>query len=131
MSGNQSQIKKLLDADNNENIILYDENNNTLEFEQVALIPLVGKDNRKLVVHNENDETNEFEEVVILNKSDIYAIVKPHTKMDGFEEDEGVVIGIREIDGEESIYIVDDNEIIDQVYEEYYQLLREEGFDEE
>ena len=39
----KSAIEKLLDENNNENIVLFDENDNATEFEQVALIPLEDK----------------------------------------------------------------------------------------
>ena len=93
-------IEKLLDENNNDNIILYDENNNQTEFEQVAIIPL-------------NDK--------------LYAILKPATKIEGVNEDEALVFVLEETDDEESLVICDDFKVVDKVFEEYYKLLREEG----
>ena len=34
----------ILDEDNNDNVVLYNANNEPVEFEQVAIVPLNGKD---------------------------------------------------------------------------------------
>ena len=96
----KTAIEKLLDENNDETIILYDENQNPAEFEQVAIIPL-------------NDK--------------LYAILKPITKIDGVNEDEALVFVFDETDDEESLVICDDFKIVDKVFEEYYKLLKEEG----
>lgn len=95
-----SQIEMLLDEKNTENIVLYDENNKETEFEQVAIIPVDDK---------------------------IYAILKPVTEIAGVNEDEALVFAIEELDDEEVLVIVDDEEIVDKVFNEYYALLKEEG----
>lgn len=107
MSENQtkkevSQIEMLLDENNTDNIKLYDENNKETEFEQVAIIPVDDK---------------------------IYAILKPVNELAGVNEDEALVFVIEEIDDEEVLVIVDDEEIVDKVFNEYYDLLKEEGID--
>jgi ribosome assembly protein YihI (activator of Der GTPase) len=99
----KSQIEMLLDENNTENIKLYDENNKETEFEQVALIPL--DDDR------------------------IYVILKPVTKITGVNDDEALVFVIEEIDDEECLVIVDDEDIVDKVFDEYYALLKEQGID--
>ncbi len=89
-------IDLLLDDDSNENITLYDEDSNPVEFEQYATIPLNGF---------------------------IYAIVKPVEVIDGLNEDEAIVL---RIDMEnESLVTEDDDEIINQVFDEYNRLLSE------
>lgn len=95
-----SQIEMLLDEKNTDNIVLYDENNKETEFEQVAIIPVDDK---------------------------IYAILKPVTEIAGVNEDEALVFAIEELDDEEVLVIVDDEEIVDKVFNEYYALLKEEG----
>ena len=95
-----SMIDKLLDENNSEPIVLYDENNKETKFDQVAVIPL----NEKL-----------------------YCILKPLTKIVGVNDDEALVFVIEEIDDEDCLVICDDMKIIDKVFEEYYQLLKEEG----
>ena len=83
-----------------DNIILYDETNKETEFEQVAVIPLNEK---------------------------IYVILKPVTNIAGVADDEALVFVIEEIDDEEVLSIVDNEPIIDAVFEDYYKLLEEEG----
>ena len=94
-----SPIEQLLNEDNTDNIILYDENNRKIEFEQVAVIPL---------------------------KEKIYALLKPVTKIAGIADDEALVFAIEEVDDEDCLVIVDDNDVIDKVFEIYYELLDEE-----
>ena len=102
MSKIVSEIDKLFDEENNENLVLYDEKNRKTEFEQVAIIP-------------------EGEEV--------YAILKPVGDFTGVEEDEALVFKIQEIDEENCLVIVEDEEVVDRVFEVYYDLLRKEGVD--
>lgn len=92
-------IEQILDENNRDNIILYNERGEPIEFMQIAVIPL--------------DQV-------------LYLILKP---LDGnfVEEDEALVFFIDEHEGEECISIVLDDEIIDRVFEEYYALLRKEG----
>ena len=96
----KSQIEMLLDENNNENLKLYDENNKETEFEQIAVIPLNEK---------------------------IYAILKPVTKIVGVNDDEALVFSIEEIDDEDCIVLVDDEQVVDEVFKEYYELLKAEG----
>ena len=100
----KSQIELLLDENNTDNLKLYDENNKETEFEQVAVIPL--------------NET-------------IYAILKPVTKIVGVNDDEALVFVIEEIDDEDCLVIVDDAKIVDEVFKEYYELLKAEGINVE
>ena len=44
-------------------------------------------------------------------------------------ENEALVFVIEEIDGEDCLIIVEDDEIIDKVFEECYEMLRVEGVD--
>lgn len=95
----KSVFEKLLDAEDNSNIVIYDENNNAVEFEQIALIPV---------------------------KEEVYVILKPVKPMEGLGEDEGLVFQLEEDeDGEENLIVVDDEEIIDLVFAEYDKLLEE------
>ena len=92
-------IDRLLDENDEEPVTLYDENDKETEFEQVAIIPL--------------DER-------------IYVILKPITKIEGVADDEGLVFVIEEIDDEDMLVLVDDDEIINKVFDVYYQLLKED-----
>ena len=95
-----TEIEKLLDENNNENIVLFNEDNQKVEFEQIALVPI---------------------------DSRVYAILKPVLHIDGIGENEALVFTIEEIDGEDCLVIVVEDEIIDKVFEEYYEMLRAEG----
>ena len=99
-----SPIDMLLDENNTENIKLYNEENQEVEFEQIALVPIENK---------------------------TYAILKPVLKMEGIADDEALVFVIDEIDDEDCLVIVEDDAVIDQVFEEYYKMLKEEGVDVE
>lgn len=92
-------IDRLLDENDEEPVTLYDENDKETEFEQVAIIPLNEK---------------------------IYVILKPITKIEGVADDEGLVFVIEEIDDEDMLVLVDDDEIINKVFDVYYQLLKED-----
>ena len=94
-------IEQILDENNNENVVMYDDQNNPIEFEQVAVIPL--------------EEDN-----------NLYAILVPVTPMEGVNEGEGVLFVIDE--ELNSIEIVSDDAIIDKVLTIYEKLV-EEGED--
>ena len=91
-------IDQILDENNHDNIILYNENDEPMEFMQIAVIPLEGI---------------------------VYLILKPLAEE--LAEDEALVFCIDEFEGAQCICIVDDDEVIDCVFEEYYKLLREQG----
>lgn len=95
-----SQIEKLLNEDNTENVILYDEKNQPTEFEQVAIIPLYEK---------------------------IFVILKPVTPIENMDDDEALVFVIEEIDDQDSLVIVEDINLVNEVFDEYYKLLKDEG----
>lgn len=95
----KSVFEQLLDPKDSSNIVIYDEENKAVEFEQIALIPV---------------------------KEDVYVILKPVKKMNGVAEDEGLVFQLEEDeDGEENLILIDDNDIIDLVFAEYDKLLEE------
>ena len=99
-----SPIDMLLDENNTDNIKLYNEENKEVEFEQIALVPI-------------DDKT--------------YAILKPVEQIEGIADDEAIVFVIEEIDDEDCLVIVEDDKIIDAVFEEYYKMLKEEGIEVE
>lgn len=93
-------IRRLLDPKDDGPIVLYDESDNKVEFEQIALIPLADK---------------------------LYAILKPAQKMDGVADDEAIVFSFQEDDEQAPILVVEENDkIIDEVFDVYNQLLDEE-----
>ena len=104
MAEEKSPVELLLDEHNNDNIKLYDENNNAVEFEQIATIPM--------------DER-------------IFVILKPVTAMENVAEDEAIVFEIQEIDEEDCLVVVTEDKTIDKVFDEYYEMLKAEGIDVE
>ena len=97
-------IDALYDENNNDIIILFDEKNEEIEFEQIAVIPLAQK---------------------------VYAILKPVKPMEGLGEDEGLVFSIEQNDaGEEYLVLVVDEELIDAVFTVYDTLVSTE-YDED
>lgn len=93
-------IRRLLDPKDNEPIVLYDENDNQVEFEQIALIPLEDK---------------------------LYAILKPAKKMEGVADDEAIVFSFQEDEEQAPILVVEESDkIIDEVFDVYNKLLDEE-----
>ncbi len=95
-------IKQILDEANDENVVLFDEENNPIEFEQIALIE---------------------------NKDKLYAILIPVTPMVGVGEGEGVLFLLDEKKGDLSI--VNNQETIDEVLAIYEKLLEESEGEEE
>ena len=91
-----SVIDILLDEDNDDNIILYDEDDRPNEFEQVAMVPLNGK---------------------------VYAILKPINCMEDVGADEAVVFCIEEFEGEYMLFPEQDDAVGEAVFNEYYSLL--------
>lgn len=95
-----SPIEQLLDENNNDNIILYNEKDKPFEFEQIAIIPLDKK---------------------------LYAILRPVAKLDGIADDEAITF---EVSKEyNSISVVLDDEVINKVFEVYKKLLDEDDKD--
>ena len=88
-----NMVDRLLDENNTDPIVLFDENNKETSFEQVAVIPLEEK---------------------------LYAILKPITDIAGIEEDEALVFVIEEIDDEDCLVLCDNMEVVNKVFEEYY-----------
>ena len=91
-----SVIDILLDEDNDDNIILYDENDHPNEFEQVAVVPFNGK---------------------------VYAILKPVNCMEDVGADEAVVFCIEEFEGEYMLFPEQNDAVGEAVFNEYYSLL--------
>ena len=99
MEKHASAIDKILDKDNNDNIVLYNEKGVPTEFEQAALIPFEGK---------------------------LYAILSLVNPNDDIGEDEGIVFSIEISEqGKKSLKIVTDDEIIGKVFDIYESLLDE------
>ena len=88
----------ILDEDCDENIVLFDEDGESTEFEQIAVIPMNEK---------------------------VYCILRP-VDMPDLEEDEAFVFSIVEDDEDGSLDLVEDEDIIDEVFELYYSLLDDE-----
>lgn len=88
-------IKALLNENSNQNIFL-EFGDVAIEFEQMALI---------------------------LVKNNSYAILRPVTIMDGIDNEEGLVFLVDEINNK--VILMEDEDVIDDVYEVYLDLLSE------
>ena len=98
MSDNKNPLEMILDEECNDNIVLFDEDGESTEFEQIAVIPLEGK---------------------------LYCILRP-IDMPELDEYEAFVFSISEDDEEGAIDLVEDDDIIDEVFQLYYTLLDED-----
>lgn len=98
-----SPIDLLLDENNSDNITLYDENGDGVEFEQIAVIPMDEK---------------------------VYAILRPIEAFEGMKDDEALVFNIEEVDDEEVLVVTEDDKVIDKVFNQYYEMLKAEGIEE-
>lgn len=104
MNKPEDAIEKILDDNNQENVILYDEDDNPTEFEQVALIPMEDR---------------------------VFVLLSPVEKTEGVDADDAFVFEIQNIDGEDYVVGIDDEEVTYNVYKEYYAMLKEAGHDVE
>ena len=94
-------IDAIFDENNTDNVVLYNADDEAVEFEQIAIIPLDDKD---------------------------YAILKPVVPLEGMKEDEGLVFVLDEDeDGEEQLVIVQEEDIINKVFDIYEKLFEEES----
>lgn len=95
-------VAQLLDDNDCDNVFLYDEYGKRVEFEQVALIP------------REDDD----------GEITVYCILKPVERMPGVGDDEALVFSLQEIDDEDAVILVDDDDMVDSIFAEYYDLLK-------
>ncbi len=98
----KSVFEQLLDENDDSNVVLIDENEKEVEFEQIAIIPV---------------------------KEQVYAILKPVKPMEGVNENEALVFELEETpEGEELLNLLDpeeDSDLIDIVFAEYDKLFEE------
>lgn len=100
MEQKKSPIEALFDENDKSVITLYNERNEPVEFEQIAVIPL--------------DES-------------VYAILQPVIMPEGANPDEALVFVLEEVADEEVIInLVKDDDTIDAVFDEYYRLIKEQ-----
>ena len=94
-----NSIDALFDPNNEDNIVLYNEKDEAVEFEQIAIIPMEGV---------------------------VYAILKPTAKVDGVADDEAFVFEVVEDEENgDTIRLVEDDKVIDAVFAEYNKMLDE------
>ena len=102
MTDYYNAVDQILDENNDDNIILYDdENDKDVEFEQIALIPI---------------------------DDDVYVILNPVTPVEGVGEGEALAFQIMFAETEEDddiLLVVDDEELLKKIFDEYYALLDE------
>ena len=89
-------IDQLFDPENNDNIVLYNDKDEPVEFEQIAIIPLDG-----------------------IN----YAILQPAKKLEGMQDDEAFAFEVVEDEENgDTLQLVEDDDLIDRIFEEYKDL---------
>lgn len=81
-----------------------------------------------ITLTSENNEEIDFVNIAqIVYQSKIYAILQPVELLDGMDEDEAFVFEVEtDEEGQNSYTIVTDDEIVDEVFSRYNQLLEEE-----
>ena len=100
----EEDIFEIIMGENDDNLLLTDGEGNDVEFEQVAYIPLEDKD---------------------------YAILAPVEPMEGVGENEALAFELVTYkDGAHGLEIVDDEDIVNAVFDEYNRLFEEEMQDE-
>ena len=95
----RNPIDKILDENDSEPIVLYNEKGEEVTFEQVAVIPLEDRG---------------------------YTILKPIGAFD-LEENEALVFELVQMDGDMALQLVLEDDINDAVFADYTRLLEEEG----
>lgn len=94
-------IDAIFDENNTENVVLYNADDEAVEFEQIAIIPLGDSD---------------------------YAILKPVVPLDGMTDDEAIVFELSETEDEErQLIMTQDADVIDKVFDIYEKLFEEES----
>lgn len=94
MSNPDSIVSILLDENNEEPIELTSDTGRTIKYDQIAVIPLEGK---------------------------LYAILKPLDKIKGISDDQAILFYVNEEN--DSLVVVQDNEILEKVYQIYLKML--------
>ena len=92
-------VEMILDENNNDNIILYNDKDEPIEFEQIAVIPI---------------DTN------------TYVILQPVKPMKGIASDEALAFRLpnREY-GEQDLQLVEDDNLIDRIFAEYIDMYKQ------
>ena len=98
MNNEISVVDMLLDPDNESPITCVNDKGEVIKLDQIAVIPL---------------------------KDKLYAILKPITKIEGVADDEALVFSV-DVE-EDTIEIISDFDLIDKVFDVYYDLLEKEG----
>lgn len=91
-------IDALLDENNTDNVIIYDENDKPYEFEQIAIIPY---------------------------KERLFAILKAIEDKEA-NNDYAYVFELKDGEDDPMLELIDDDALIDEVFNEYYKLLKED-----
>ena len=100
--------------------------------EITAIDALLDPSNKEpIVLYREDGQEDVFEQVAITNVGGaLYAILKPQIPFEGMGEDEALVFAIEENDeGDLSMLLVTDTAVVDAAFEDYYNLLREAGYE--
>ena len=97
-------LNRLMDAQDREPVVMAGEDGKDLEFEQCASIPYNGY---------------------------LYVVFHPITPIEGIGEDECVVFRYEQKDGEEIFCLEEDEDVANEVYNAYIEMINEADEDEE
>ena len=95
----ENLLDRLLDPEDTDPILLYNEKDEAISFEQIAIIPL---------------------------RKQTYVILKPVEPLEGLGEDEGLVFSIGKRDGQDALILVENEAVIDAVFKVYDEMVAEE-----
>ena len=87
--------------------------------------------NEPIVLYNDEGEGDVYHQIAITNVGGaLFAILKPEHPFKGMDEDEALVFALEENDeGDKSLLLVTDPELVKAAFEDYYNLLREAGYE--
>lgn len=91
-------FETILDPDNDSPVEIYNSEGTTFVFNQVAYIPIDDKQ---------------------------YVLLSPREKIEGVGENEAVCFEMRYVEGDERLFYVEESEVVDAVFDEYYKLFDE------
>lgn len=96
----KNPIDQILDPNDTDPVVLYDDKDNGIEFEQICLVPL---------------------------KKQLYCILRPTKPMKGLDADEALVFQIyTDKEREDTLLLITDSKLMDEVFNVYYELLNKE-----
>jgi uncharacterized protein YrzB (UPF0473 family) len=94
------------------------------------IVDILPEENEETITLTDDDgkEVDFFQVACIEHKGEIYAILQPAEKLDGFADDEVAIFKILEEDEENDLFLpVDDEKLLDALFEEYLKAVADSG----